>query len=91
MSVQRFRGSGFKVRYLYQAKNLAGSLPGRLSCVVKLEWFYPVIWKEQVVLVVGAASSRDHLISRLEAAPTGSFFMVTWTFRLSALFYLKAF
>jgi hypothetical protein len=62
-----------------------------LSCVVKLEWFYPVIWKEQVVLVVGAASSRDHLISRLEAAPTGSFFMVTWTFRLSALFYLKAF
>jgi hypothetical protein len=33
-----------------------------------------VIWKEQVVLVVGAASSRDHLISRLEAAPTGFFF-----------------
>jgi hypothetical protein len=33
----------------------------------------PVIWKEQVVLVVGAASSRDHLISRLEAAPTGFF------------------
>jgi len=33
----------------------------------------PVIWKEQVVLVVGAASSRDHLISRLEAAPTGVF------------------
>ena len=32
-----------------------------------------VIWKEQVVLVVGAASSRDHLISRLEAAPTVSF------------------
>jgi hypothetical protein len=30
---------------------------------------------------VGAASSRDHLISRLEAAPTLSFFMVTWTFR----------
>jgi hypothetical protein len=28
------------------------------------------IGKEQVVLVVGAASSRDHLISRLEAAPT---------------------
>jgi len=27
-----------------------------------------VIWKEQVVLVVGAASSRDHLISGLEAA-----------------------
>jgi hypothetical protein len=43
-----------------------------------------VIWKEQVVLVVGAASSRDHLISRLEAAPTG-FFLVTWTFRISAL------
>jgi hypothetical protein len=33
-----------------------------------------VIWKEQVVLVVGAASSRDHLISRLEAAPTWFFF-----------------
>jgi len=32
-----------------------------------------VIWKEQGVLVVGAASSRDHLISRLEAAPTGVF------------------
>ena len=32
-----------------------------------------VIWKEQVVLVVGAASSRDHLILRLEAAPTGVF------------------
>jgi hypothetical protein len=31
------------------------------------------VWKEQVVLVVGAASSRDHLISRLEAAPTGGF------------------
>jgi hypothetical protein len=29
-----------------------------------------VIWKEKVKLVVGAASSRDHLISRLEAAPT---------------------
>ena len=36
-----------------------------------------VIWKEQVVLFVGAASSRDHLISRLQAAPTGSFFIVT--------------
>jgi len=34
---------------------------------------------------VGAASSHDYLISRLEAAPTGSFFMVTWTFRISAL------
>jgi len=34
---------------------------------------YTVIWKEQVVLVVGAASSRDHFISRLEAAPTVSF------------------
>ena len=32
-----------------------------------------VIWQEQVVVVVGAASSRDHLISRLEAAPTGFF------------------
>jgi len=39
-----------------------------------LIYFNPVIWKEQVVLVVGAASSRDHLISRLEAAPTGGFF-----------------
>jgi hypothetical protein len=33
----------------------------------------PVIWKEQVLMVVGAASSRDHIISRLEAAPTGGF------------------
>jgi len=49
-------------------------------------FYYPVIWKEQFVLVVGAASSRDHLISRLEAAPTGSFFMVTWTFRISAFY-----
>ncbi len=48
---------------------------------------FPVIWKEQVVLVVGAASSRDHLISRLEAAPTGGF-MVTWTFRINAFIYL---
>jgi len=43
-------------------------------------FYYPVIWKEQVVLVVGAASSRDHLISRLEAAPTGSFL---WLLELS--------
>ena len=35
--------------------------------------FYTVIWKEQVVLVVGAASRRDHFISRLESAPTVSF------------------
>jgi hypothetical protein len=35
---------------------------------------FTVIWKEQVVLVVGAASSRDHFISRLEAAPTGVFY-----------------
>jgi hypothetical protein len=34
----------------------------------------PIILRQQVVLVVGAASSRDHLISRLEAAPTGSFY-----------------
>jgi hypothetical protein len=39
--------------------------------VVGLIFIYAVIWKEQVELVVGAASSRDHLISRLEAAPTG--------------------
>jgi hypothetical protein len=53
----------------------------RLFLVIKGN---PVILKEQVVLVVGAASSRDHSISRLEAAPTGSLFMVTWTFRISA-------
>ena len=35
---------------------------------------FPVIWKGQVVLVVEAASSRDHLISQLEAAPTGVFY-----------------
>ena len=34
---------------------------------------FPFIWKKQVVLVVGVAYSRDHLISRLEAAPTGGF------------------
>jgi len=34
----------------------------------------PVIWKEQVVLVMGAASRCDHLISRLKAAPTGVFY-----------------
>ena len=39
-----------------------------------LELIIPVIWKEQVALVVGAASSRDHFISRLEAAPTGVFY-----------------
>ena len=52
--------------------------------VTESKFINPVIWKEQVVLVVGAASSRDHLISRLEAAPTGSFSMVTLTFRISA-------
>jgi hypothetical protein len=31
-----------------------------------------VIREKQSILVVGAAFSRDHLISRLEAAPTGS-------------------
>ena len=39
-----------------------------------LEKRNPVIWKEQVALLVGAASSRDHLISRLEAAPTEFFY-----------------
>jgi hypothetical protein len=39
-----------------------------------MKLFNAVIWKEQVALVVGAASSRDHLISRLEAAPTGFFY-----------------
>jgi hypothetical protein len=37
------------------------------------KFYNPVIWKEQVLMVVGAASSRDHIISRLEAAPTGGF------------------
>jgi hypothetical protein len=32
----------------------------------------------------GIPAAGDHLISRLEAAPTGVFFMVTWTFRISA-------
>ncbi len=41
--------------------------------MAKIELENPVIWKEQVVLVVVAASSRDHLISRLEAATTGGF------------------
>jgi len=42
-------------------------------CQIAGKLFNPVIWKEQVALVVGAASSRDHFISRLEAAPTGIF------------------
>jgi hypothetical protein len=32
-----------------------------------------VIWKEQVVLVVGAAYRRGDLILRVVAAPTGVF------------------
>ena len=44
------------------------------NCILKVENSNPVIWKEQVVLVVGAAFSRDHLISRLEAAPTEGFY-----------------
>jgi hypothetical protein len=36
-------------------------------------FFFAVIRKEQAIVFVGAASSRDHLISRLEAAPTGFF------------------
>jgi hypothetical protein len=38
-----------------------------------LRFFKTLIWKEQVVCFVRAASSCDHLISRLEAAPTGFF------------------
>jgi hypothetical protein len=36
-----------------------------------LEVIFMVIWKKQVVLVVGAASSRENVIARLDAAPTG--------------------
>jgi protein-S-isoprenylcysteine O-methyltransferase Ste14 len=43
-----------------------------LALLVAIALFYnAVIWKEQAELVVGAASSRELLISRLEAAPTG--------------------
>jgi len=42
----------------------------------------PVIWKERVTLVVGAASSRDHLFRGREPLP--QFFLVTWTLRISA-------
>ena len=38
---------------------------------VRIKKNKPLVWKEPVVLDVGAASSRDHFISRLEAAPTG--------------------
>ncbi len=55
-----------------------------MSCI----FFIPVIWKEQVVLVVGAASSRDHLILRLEAAPTG-FFYGNLDFPYKRLFYYR--
>jgi hypothetical protein len=37
----------------------------------------------------GIPAAGDHLISRLEAAPTGCFSMLTWTFRISALFFFK--
>jgi hypothetical protein len=42
----------------------------------------------QAILIVGAASSRDHLMSRLEAAPTG-FLMVTRAFRISTIHYFN--
>jgi hypothetical protein len=32
------------------------------------------IWKDHVIVSVGAACSRDHLNSRLQAAPTGVFY-----------------
>ena len=32
-----------------------------------------VIWKERVALIAGTDFSRDHLLSRLETAPTGYF------------------
>jgi hypothetical protein len=32
--------------------------------------FNPVIWKQQTVLVVGAACYREYLISRLQGVPT---------------------
>ena len=51
------------------AFNLLPSAFGIQNCL----FVFPVIWKEQVVLVVGAAFSRDHFNSRLEAAPTGVF------------------
>jgi hypothetical protein len=39
------------------------------------QFFYPVIWNEQVLLdFVGAACSRDRYKWRLQAAPTGDFF-----------------
>jgi hypothetical protein len=52
--------------------------------------------KNKFYCIVGAASSRDHLISRLacdelsriEAAPTG-FFMITFTFQISTLFLFR--
>jgi hypothetical protein len=45
----------------------------------------PVIWKEQVALVVGAASSRDHYYFAAKSRSHRDFFMVTWAFRISAL------
>ena len=42
----------------------------------------PFMRKQQVAWSVGAAFSRDHLISRLQAAPTVCF-MVTWTLGIS--------
>jgi len=43
---------------------------GKISAV-RIKKNKPLVWKEPVVLDVGAASSRDHFISRLEDARTG--------------------
>jgi len=52
---------------------LLDEMPKFAKCLKFLKLWYTVIWLEQVVSIVGGASSRDHLLSRLEAAPTVSF------------------
>jgi len=74
------------------------------NCRLSLLFRYPVIWKEQVVLVVGAACSSELVegpAAKLndrgcprrarpsrKPLPQGVF-MVTWTFRISAFRYIK--
>jgi len=65
--------SGLKAVKLNTEHNKCLTVPLRFKPVI-LILSNPVIWKKQVVLVVGAAFSRDHLISRLKAAPTTVFY-----------------
>jgi hypothetical protein len=62
-----------------------GSLSGLTAGQLSKQFNNAVIRKTPVVLVVGAACSRDHFISRLQAAPTVCF-RVTWTLWISEFY-----